>query len=486
MESEKLIRAALRASALVVIAIFTSCSDGPGTAPLEPATLMPVANEHQFGVTGTAVTLVPSVVVRDDSGMPVAGIRVNFVPSSGGGSVTGAQPFTDANGIATVGAWTLGSANVENRLTVSAPGHPLIPAIFRADALSPGFRLDSIAAGNGHSCGLNAAGAAFCWGNNSRGSLGDGTVSSRLRPVAVTGGHAFKAIVAGLHSCALTTSGIAWCWGSNTDGQLGDGTTSGSSVPRRVAGSLVFQSIVAGTAHTCALTGDGRAFCWGDNANGQLGDGSVSDRSTPVAVAGNLTFRNLSASGGNHTCGVTVAGAAYCWGDNANGDLGDNTTINRSTPVPVSGGLTFQILRSDDHTCGLTPAGVAYCWGSNASGQVGDGTTTNRRTPTAVTDGHVFQSIETGSGYACGVTQAGAAWCWGASEKGQLGDGRLITRTTPVRSAPGLRFARIAASTHTCGASLQHGVFCWGDNSTGALGTGSTFSTATPLPVVSP
>jgi alpha-tubulin suppressor-like RCC1 family protein len=469
----------------VAAAVF-ACSDGAGTAPFDAATVTPVANDHQFGVAGTAVTLIPSVVVRDPSGNPVAGVTVNFVPSSGGGVITGAQPVTDASGVATLGSWTLGSAIGENRLTGSVPGYPLVPAIFRADALGPGFDLDSIAVGAEHSCGLTSAGKAYCWGTNTRGSLGDGTFINRLKPVAVSTNLVFSAIAAGSHSCAVTAGGAAWCWGANSDGQLGDGTTANSNIPRRVTGAVVFRSISTGTSHTCALATDGRAFCWGDNSAGQLGDGTTVDRSTPVPVNGGLMFRNLSPTGGNHTCGVTNSGVAYCWGDNSAGELGDNTTTNRLTPVPVTTGVAFQIVRSDEHTCGLTSSGAAYCWGNNSRSQLGDGTTISRRVPTAVVGGLTFRSIDAGIDHSCGVTAAGVAFCWGANDRGQLGDASLAERTLPVMSARGLRLAAIAAGPHTCAVTLDHGAYCWGDNRFGALGSGSSFSSAGPLPVLPP
>ena len=474
------------ATSLIAFLSAVACTDGPGTAPLNPATIITVANEHQFGVIDAPVTLLPSVVVRDDSGNPVAGIRVNFVPSSGGGTVTDPQPLTDANGVATVGGWTLGTAVGENRLTVSLPGYTVVPAIIRADALGKGFALDSITAGTEHTCGLDGAGAAFCWGSNTRGNVGDGTLARRLAPVRVGGGQTFKAIAAGSHSCALTSAGAAWCWGPNQEGQLGDGSNLDASVPRRVTGSFVFANIFAGEAHTCALTAEGRAYCWGDNSSGQLGDGTFIDRSTPVPVAGNLSFRNLSPTGGDHTCGVTTGGVAYCWGDNSRGALGDNTQINRALPVVVAGQLNFAQLYSDGHTCGLTTTGAAYCWGDNTNGELGDGTNTIRRSPVSVTGGHVFQRLETGVGATCGIVATGVAYCWGVNSRGQLGDGTLANRTAPVVAARGMRFRRIAMSLRTCGVTLEHGAYCWGDNTSGALGSGSTFSSAGPLPVLGP
>src|SRR5438093_1346706 len=122
-------------------------------------------------------------------------------------------------------------------------------------------------------------------------------------------------------------------------------------------------SLAAGRWHTCGLTSTGAAYCWGDNQEGQLGSGSTTGSSTPVAVAGGLTFRTLVA-GPVHTCGLTSFGAAYCWG----GDFG-------STPVAVSGDLSFSAIAAGGyyapsvpdgyrpHTCGLTNAGTAYCWG---------------------------------------------------------------------------------------------------------------------------
>jgi alpha-tubulin suppressor-like RCC1 family protein len=101
-------------------------------------------------------------------------------------------------------------------------------------------------------------------------------------------------------------------------------------------------------------------------------------------VSGGLTFSGVSA-GVRSACGVTTAGAAYCWGHNSSGQLGNGTTTNSLAPVAVSGGLTFAAVSAgDDATCGVTTAGAAYCWGDNSFGQLGNGTTTSSATPVAV------------------------------------------------------------------------------------------------------
>jgi len=290
----------------------------------------------------------------------------------------------------------------------------------------------ALAAGFYHTCAVSVAGAAYCWGFNSFGPLGDGTTTLRTTPVAVSGGLLFQSISAGIyHTCGLTASGAAYCWGNNASGQLGDGTTSNRTSPVAVSGGLVFQAISAGDDHTCGLTASGAAYCWG---SGYLGDGAGSHGTTPVAVSGELVFRAISA-GWDHTCGLTTAGTAYCWGFNAYGPIGDGTTSDRDTPVAVSGGLLFQSISIGyHHTCGVTTGGTAYCWGGNDHGQLGDGTTINRTSPVAVSGGLVFQAIDTGYYlHSCGVTTGGAVYCWGLNVMGQLGDGTTTDRLSPMR-----------------------------------------------------
>jgi alpha-tubulin suppressor-like RCC1 family protein len=264
----------------------------------------------------------------------------------------------------------------------------LAPVRATPTAVSGVLAFDDILPGV-HTCALTSTGAAHCWGWNVVGQLGDGTRTDRAAPVAVTGGLNFSQVsvsTSGLSTCALTGSGAAYCWGYNSDGQVGTGTidSSGLTSPTAVLGGLTFGAIAAGGLHTCGLTTGNAAYCWGDNVVGQVGDGTTTDRTTPVAVSGGLSFVSMSAGFG-HTCALTAGGVAYCWGYNFYGQLGDGSTTSITAPVPVSGGLTFSALRAGTyHTCGITTGGVAYCWGRNDQGQLGDGTQTQRLAPVRV------------------------------------------------------------------------------------------------------
>ncbi|MBI4518809.1 MAG: hypothetical protein HY699_23695 [Deltaproteobacteria bacterium] len=214
------------------------------------------------------------------------------------------------------------------------------------------------------------------------------------------------------HTCALTAAGGVKCWGNNDFGRLGDGTmTSRSSTPVDVSGlSSGMTAVTAGDYHTCALTAAGGVKCWGYNAKGQLGDGTSTQRLTPVDVIGLTGSATAVAAGGRHTCALTAAGGVKCWGYNVEGQLGDGTTTDRTTPVDVSGltsGVTA-VAAWDYHTCALTAAGGVKCWGYNGAGQLGDGTTTQRTTPVDVSGLTSGVTAVTADGmHTCALTAAG-------------------------------------------------------------------------------
>src|SRR5438309_1063966 len=174
--------------------------------------------------------------------------------------------------------------------------------------------------------------------------------------------------------------------------------------------SLKFTAVSASGEFACGLTVAGAAYCWGANYSGNLGDGTTTTRTSPVRVTGGLSFASVSA--GSHTCGLSAEGVAYCWGGNKFGQLGDGTTSDRSSPVRVTGGMTFVALTVSIHTCGIAKEGAAYCWGPNGGGMLGDGTAIDRSRPTPVRADKRFTAVSAGTGMTCGITLAGALDCW--------------------------------------------------------------------------
>jgi alpha-tubulin suppressor-like RCC1 family protein len=304
----------------------------------------------------------------------------------------------------------------------------------------------------------------------------------------------------GIHTCGVTTDDRAYCWGFNGEGELGNGSDTGpdscfdrpcSTRPVAVVGGLRFRQVSAGGGeHTCGVTNANRAFCWGRNHHGQLGNGAFRDRSRPVAVAGGLRWRLVSA-GGDHTCGVTLDDRAYCWGRNDQGRLGDGTGIDRTAPTAVTGGLRFlQVSAGADHSCGVTTANRTYCWGNNFFGQLGEGRTVfESPTPLAIASGRRFRRVSTSrrfeSAFTCAVTTDDRAFCWGNGRFGQIGDGKTFRRFTPRAVIGGHHFLEVVAGgDHTCGVTTANKAFCWGINSSGQLGDGITeILTAEPSPV---
>jgi len=235
-----------------------------------------------------------------------------------------------------------------------------------------------VTTGNGHSCAVTADGGVKCWGDNSHGQLGDGTTSTRPTPVDVVGlAQGAVAVEAGWDSsCALLDSGEVKCWGDNSQGQLGDGTTTDRLTPVSVIGlTESARSLAMGWYHSCVVTVGGVVKCWGSNGDGQLGDGSRTGSYAPVSVVGLSGGVSRVTAGGNHTCALTSSEIVLCWGNNWAGQIGDGTTLDRLTPVTVSGlsGGTRDVACDGYHTCAVTASGAVKCWGSNEHGQLGDG-----------------------------------------------------------------------------------------------------------------
>jgi alpha-tubulin suppressor-like RCC1 family protein len=308
------------------------------------------------------------------------------------------------------------------------------PCSIRPVAVLGGLRFREVSAGGLSSCGVTTDNRAYCWGRNAEGQLGDGTQTMRLTPVAVAGGRRFRQVrVGNNHACAITLLDVAFCWGYNATGQLGDGTSTERITPVRVAGGHLWRQLSAAAGYTCGVTTGNRPYCWGGNSSGQLGDGTTIRRLNPVAVSGGLLFSQIDA-GFRHTCAVrTTDDRAYCWGLNQDGALGDGTTTRRLRPVAVSGTRRFDHLNAGgNHTCGVTLAGRGFCWGVNLGGQLGDGTTTRRLKPTPLGVDLPLDEVSAAYGSSCGVAADQRAYCWGTNYAGQLGDGTNTPRHLPV------------------------------------------------------
>ncbi len=285
------------------------------------------------------------------------------------------------------------------------------------------------------------------------------------------------------HTCALKTDASAYCWGSNHYGQLGTqrvDTACGATdnryacvpVPAPVEGSVHFRSISAGNTHSCGIGDTGDAYCWGSNAEGQLGDLFARGGSTLTRVPSNVGWMQLSA-GHTHTCGIRTDGLLFCWGANdrgqiGNGGAGSSLGVTRvQIPGPV-GSVSAGMQR----TCARTVVGAVYCWGAVWFKHEGDiDYTRTQPSPQLVPQSPAMTRLSVGSLTTCGADSSGFAYCWEANTRGEMGTGDSEGSTTPRRIASDLEFLQISAGLlQTCGVVAGGAGYCWGDDSFGQLG----------------
>ena len=262
---------------------------------------------------------------------------------------------------------------------------------------------------------------------------------------------------------------------------------------RRPGRSSSHATVGAGGRYTCILHSGGTVECWGANSDGQLGNGTKSDSSTPVTVNGITNATAISAAGsggvvaGAHTCVLLSGGTVECWGDNSWGQLGNGTKSNSATPVAVSGITNARAVSVGwNHTCALLSNGTVKCWGSNSSGQLGNGTKSDSATPVAVSGITNASAVSAGWNYTCVLLSSGTVECWGDNYGGDLGNGTTTDSLTPVQVSGITSATAISTSdAHTCALLSSGMVECWGRNSDGELGNGTT-TTIPPYGITTP
>jgi alpha-tubulin suppressor-like RCC1 family protein len=336
--------------------------------------------------------------------------------------------------------------------------------------LPSGVSVTATRAGCQDTVALTSKGTAYAWGNDTFGEVGDGgSATARTKPVAVKlpKGAKLTSIRSGCdHNLALTSTGTVLAWGLNKYGQLGDGTTKNRRTPVQVKlpkGTKV-TAISTGCNHSLAVTSTGKLYAWGFNKYGQLGDGTTKNRHTPVQVKlPSGAKAGILAGGCDYSLANTSQGL-FGWGQNDEGQFGNDTTTSSTTPVLIpllfrgaGPGTITSLFAGCDHSMALFSKGGLLAWGNNNAGQLGNGTTASSDKPVVVSipTGDKIRSIAEGCFNGLALTTTGTVLAWGANAAGELGTGSVAPSDVPipVDLEPGLVPTAIGS-----GPAAQHGL----------------------------
>jgi prepilin-type N-terminal cleavage/methylation domain-containing protein len=475
-----------------------------------------------YNPAGRTYTSLSNAAVREsDSGacddLPASDIAVAVDTGTGGNTVKqlGSTNNNTTCAVTVAGAaycWGIGTSG---QLGDGASSSSSVPVAVSTAGVLSGKSLKQLTMMSNSVCGLATDGAAYCWGVGTAGQLGNSVSSNSPVPVAVStsgvlSGKAITKITSGNGSiCVIASDSKGYCWGTGSFGRLGNNSTSDSSIPVAVstAGVLsgkTLKQIVVGSGMACAIASDSKVYCWGYNASGQLGNNSTTDSSVPVAVStsGVLSGKSLKqialVSGGSAVCALDTNGVVYCWGSGGLGMLGNNSTSNSSVPVAVStaGVLSGKVVKEmftneGSYICVLDTDNNLYCWGYNANGQLGNNSTTNSSVPVAVStagvlSGKTVKEVRLGGAQACVIASDDLPYCWGLGTSGQLGNGAFSSSSIPVAvSTAGSLSGKtvnelMMKSEVACVVASDNNTYCWGWGSGGQIGNGSTSSISQP------
>jgi hypothetical protein len=320
--------------------------------------------------------------------------------------------------------------------------------------IARGINWQQASQGLGFTAGIKTDGTLWLWGkNNPDGCLGDNTTISRFSPVqTVSGGYDWKQVSAGgFSTAAIKTDGTLWVWGQNYlyAGNLGDNTVVNKSSPvQTVCAGNNWKQVSNGKYNCAAIKTDGTLWTWGFNSYdhvGVLGDNTGITRSSPVqTIARGNNWKQVSC-GTYSMAAIKTDGTLWTWGGNSYGQLGDNTTVGRSSPVQtISRGTDWKQVSIGMHCAAIKTDGTLWLWGRGTDGDLGNNARSNMSSPVqTVTLGTDWKQVACGIGFTGAVKYDGTLWMWGKNGPGtfgaggRLGDNTLLARSSPVQTIAG-------------------------------------------------
>jgi alpha-tubulin suppressor-like RCC1 family protein len=333
----------------------------------------------------------------------------------------------------------------------------------------------------------------WSWGFGDSGRFGNNSAASQSSPVqTVSGGTSWRSVSAGnAHTASIKKNGELWTWGLGTNGRLGtDSVTSQSSPVQTVSGGTSWRTVSAGGGHTAAIKTNGELWLWGAGGLGLLGNNATTNQSSPVqTISCGTNWRSVSAAGG-HTTATKTNGELWLWGCGAGGRLGNNAFPNQSSPVQtVSGGTNWKTASAGgEHTAAIKTDGTLWTWGFGTYGQLGNNSSTARSSPVqTISGGNNWRSVSAGFRTVAAIKTDGSLWLWGAGVFGALGNNATTNRSSPVQTIScGTNWRSVSAFGSNIAAIKTDGsLWLWGYGSSGQLGDNTTISRSSPVQTVS-
>jgi rubredoxin len=355
---------------------------------------------------------------------------------------------------ATGGLWNCGN-NAQGQLGDNTRTNKSNPV----QTIAGGTNWKQIACGYAHNTAIKTDGTLWSWGYNGWGQLGDSTLGNKSSPVqTIAGGTNWKQVAGGWnHTAAIKTDGTLWLWGIGNNGALAEASRTNKSSPiQTITGGTNWKQVACGYNFNAAIKTDGTLWTWGYNNVGQLGDSTVVSKSSPVqTIAGGTNWKQV-ACGFYHTSAIKTDGTLWSWGDNALGALGDSTTVTKTSPVQtIAGGTNWkQVSISSQATAAIKTDGTLWSWGYNANGALGDSTTVTKSSPVqTIAGGTNWKQVAGGEYHVAAIKTDGTLWVWGDNSFGALGDSTAVSKSSPVQTiAGGTNWKQVACGGFTTAA----------------------------------